>query len=87
MFRSDIQSFGDQCGSDTSFSHRSTKIEFMSNISDKQFLKPTCDKSKDCMFKKLKADIKNQNISNSVWFDMYIPGYINKFLQTQGFIQ
>ena len=38
----------------------------MSNISDKQFLKPTCDKSKDCMFKKLKADIKNQNISNSV---------------------
>ena len=38
----------------------------MSNISDKQFLKPTCDKSKDCMFKKVKADIKNQNISNSV---------------------
>ena len=65
----------------------STKIEFMSNISDKQFLKPTYDKSKDCMFKKLKADIKNQNISSSVWFNMYIPGYINKFLQTQGFIQ
>ena len=38
----------------------------MSNISDKQFLKPTYDKSKDCMFKKLKADIKNQNISSSV---------------------
>ena len=37
----------------------------MSNISDKQFLKPTYDKSKDCMFKKLKAGIKNQNLALS----------------------